>query len=160
MTELKGIDWKVQLESATLTTAPASDAQALAKTADDVALTPANLAALGSTAALAGLVELATSAEAIAGSDTARAVTPAALAAVTAKLDVISFTGKNGAGACTVTGLKVNDVILSVTGVASGEKGDQSASFETVVTVADQIQQSSESDLSTKVYLAFVLRKS
>jgi len=45
MPGLFGIDWKIQLENETLTTAPASDAQAIAGIATDVALTPANLVA-------------------------------------------------------------------------------------------------------------------
>jgi hypothetical protein len=157
---IKGIDWANQLSAATLTTAPASDAQALAKSADDKAVTPANLAAIGSTATFSGLVELATTAEAIAGSDTDRAVTPAGVAAVTAKLDIISFSGKNGTGACTLAGVKVNDVVLSVTGQVAADVGDKASLFESAITVADQIQQSSASDLSTKVYMALILRKS
>ena len=45
MPGLFGLDWKIQLENETLTTAPASDAQAIAGIATDVALTPANLVA-------------------------------------------------------------------------------------------------------------------
>lgn len=70
-----------------------------------------------------------------------------------------SFSGAAAAGACTATGLNVGDVILSVTGLASATAGDQSANFETVVSVDDQIQQSSASNLSSNVYLALVLRK-
>jgi hypothetical protein len=158
--EIKGADWLVQLEGATLTTAPASDAEALAKTADDVAVTPANLAAIGSSATFAGLVELATDAEAQAVTDTARAVTAHGLGAALADLELIAFVGKNNVGACTATGLKVNDVIFSVTGVVAADVGDQSAKFEAVVSVADQIQQTDSGNLSTKVYLAFVKRMS
>jgi hypothetical protein len=157
---IDGIDWMQDIQNATLTTAPASDAEALAKSATDKAITPGNLAAIGSTATFAGLVELATTAETIAGSDTARAVTPADVAAVTAKIDIILFAGRNLAGACTMAGVKVNDVVLSVTGIAVGDVGDKSALFETAITVADQIQQSSATDLSTHVYIALILRKS
>ena len=73
-------------------------------------------------------------------------------------LQLIAFAGKNGAGACTATGLAVGDKILSVTGVAAGTVGTQAALFETVVTVADQIQQSSDTNLSANLYLALVLR--
>ena len=59
----------------------ASDAEAQAKAATDRAITPANLAALGSTDAFEGLVELATDAETATGTDTARAITPANLQA-------------------------------------------------------------------------------
>ena len=47
-------------------------------------------------------------------------------------LQLIAFAGKNGAGACTATGLAVGDKILSVTGVAAGTVGTQAALFETV----------------------------
>lgn len=70
----------------------------------------------------------------------------------------IAFSGHNGAGACTATGLVVGDRILSVTGVASGTVGDQSAAFESVVSVNDQIQQTSVSNLSANVYIASVQR--
>lgn len=72
----------------------------------------------------------------------------------------LAFSGHNGAGACTATGVVVGDRILSVTGVASGTVGDQSASFESVVSVNDQIQQTSVSNLSANVYLAVLQRGS
>ena len=43
--EIKGADWLVQLEGATLTTAPASNAETITGTAADVAVTPASLMA-------------------------------------------------------------------------------------------------------------------
>ncbi len=67
----------------------ATDAEAITKADTARAITPSNLAALGSSATFAGFVELATDAEAIARADTARAVTPANLAAVTS-VDAIS----------------------------------------------------------------------
>ena len=158
MTQLLGADWKLDLENATLTTAPASDAEALAKTKTDVAVTPGNLAAIGSTATFAGLVELATNAEALTGTDTARATTPANIAHVIGKLMPISFTGSDGAGACTATGLKIGDVILGVTNIT--DVGDASSDFEAVVTVNDQIQQSVAGNYSTTTMLALVLQKS
>lgn len=160
ITDMTGIDWLKKLAAETLTTAPATDVQALAESSSTLALVPSNLAALGSTATFAGLVELATNAEAILGTDTVRAVTPAGAAAITAKVSIILFAGRNLIGACTATGLKVLDHILSVTGIVVGDVGDKSALFETVVTVADQIQQASNTDLSTHIYLALVLRKS
>ena len=45
MMAVQGIDWMLDIENASLTTAPASDAQAKAGVATDVALTPANLMA-------------------------------------------------------------------------------------------------------------------
>jgi hypothetical protein len=49
--KLKGIDWLVQLDGATLTTDPASDAETRTGTATDVAVTPASM--------MAGLAHLA-----------------------------------------------------------------------------------------------------
>lgn len=74
--------------------------------------------------------------------------------------EIILFAGKNGAGACTATGLNAGDKILSVTGTVVGLVGDQSAGFESVVTVDDQIQQSSESNLSANLYMALILKMS
>ena len=59
----------------------ATDTEALAKTDTGKVLVASNLAAIGATATFAGLVELATTAEASGGSDTSRAVTAAGLAA-------------------------------------------------------------------------------
>lgn len=196
MAEIKGADWLVQLEGATLTTAPASDAEAIAKVATDVAVTPANLAAIGASATFAGLVELATDAETITGSATDRAVTPANIQAKVAtatakgivelatsaeviagsdtdrattaagvhakliKFNFLSFTGSSSSGACSIAGVKVSDLVVSVTGVVAADNGDQSALFESVITVADQIQQVSTGNLSSKQYLAAILRKS
>jgi ABC-type uncharacterized transport system ATPase component len=108
----------------------------------------------------ATLTTLASSAEAIAGTVDDKAVTPAGLAAVTVKMDIISFAGRNGAGACTMTGVKAGDVVLTVTGTVAADVGDKASLFETTITVNDQIQQSSATDLSTKVFMALILRKS
>ncbi len=67
------------------------------------------------------------------------------------------FLGRNGAGGCVLTGAKVGDTVSSLIGLI-GMSGDQSASFETVITVNDQIQQLSGSDLSTKWFRAFITR--
>ena len=104
-----------------------------------------------------GVVELATSAEAIAGADAGRAVTPAALQAVFGKLKMISFDGRNGAGACTVTGAAVGDKVLAVFGITGGALGAAGASFEATITVVNQIQQTSASNLSANDYVALLL---
>lgn len=164
--KVQGADWQQQLnknfktiEEATLIEL-ASSAETITGTDTTKGVTPAGLQAKVASATAKGIVELATNAEAIAGSDSERAITPAGLAAVTALLDVISFSGKNGAGACTMTGVKVGDVVLSVTGIAAADVGDKASLFESTITVADQIQQSSTDDLSAKVFMALVLRKS
>jgi hypothetical protein len=149
-----------ELYARTLTTPPASDAETIAGSIADKAVTPHSLAALTGTSARRGLTQLASNAEAIAGSDTAKALTADDLAAVITKMDIISFAGHNGAGVCTMTGVKVGDVVLSVTGQVAADVGDKSSLFEAAITVNDQIQQSSATDLSTKVYMALILRKS
>lgn len=135
----------------------ATEAETLAGTDTSRAVTPATLAALTSTTSRSGLVELATSAEALTGTDTARALTAAALRAVLTGIDIISFDGRNGAGACTATGAVVGDKVIGVFGITGGALGDASASFETTVTVTDQIQQSSGSNLSANDYVALLL---
>lgn len=67
-------------------------------------------------------------------------------------------TGHNGAGACTLTGAKVGDKVIA--NVNLSDLADGTSAFETTITVADQIQQSSASDLSTKKYLVQLVVKS
>jgi hypothetical protein len=76
---------------------------------------------------------------------------------VDAALKLSAFTGKNGAGACTLTGAKVGDVVAGVVCITDGD--DQAASFETTITVADEIQQSSASNLSAKKYSVLLIKK-
>lgn len=102
----------------------------------------------------AGKVELATNTEALEIMDTSRAVTPAGLGAALDKLMLISFTGKSGTGACTATGLAVDDLVIGVAGLTDMGLGVDY--FETVITVADQIQQLSGSNLSAKNFVALV----
>lgn len=107
--------------------------------------------------AMPGVVELATNAEAITGADAVRAVSPAALQAVFGKLKMISFDGRNGAGACTAASAVVGDKVLAAFGITDGALGAAKASFEAAVTVNDQIQQSSASNLSANDYVALLL---
>ena len=116
-----------------------------------------SLSAQGSTS-LRGLLETATNAEALATQSIEHAVTPANLGNVLAKIFPVTFTGRNGAGACTATGLAVGDRILGVSGLTS--MGIASSSFESVVTVENQIQQSSASNLSAANFVAIVYRPS
>lgn len=160
----------VAAEAATATTAGAvelaTSAESITGTDTGRAVTPKGLADTlasvvpAASATAQGKVELATDAEALAGADTARAVTPHALAGAILKIELIAFAGRAGAGACTATGLKVSDILLSVTGIAAGTVGDQSAKFESVVTVNDQIQQSDAGNLSANIYHALVYRQS
>lgn len=63
------------------------------------------------------------------------------------------FEGIAGAGAISLPGARVGDTVVSVTGLV-GVTGDQSASFESVITIVDQIQQTSTSDLTDKFFRA------
>lgn len=75
------------------------------------------------------------------------------LKALFSGLKVITVDGKNGAGAVTATGAAVGDTVLAVAGLTSGALGAADASFESTITVADEIQQSSVSNLSANDYL-------
>jgi hypothetical protein len=59
--------------------------------------------------------------------------------------------GSNGAGAITVAGTKVGDNVEIVVNLST--PADASASFESMVTVAGQVQQTSASNLSGSTYL-------
>lgn len=135
----------------------ATDAETITGTDATRAVTPAGLAALTTSATRAGLVELATNAEALTGTDTARAVTAANLRAVLTGIKTISFDGRSGAGACTATGAVAGMKVLGVFGITGGALGNAAASFEATVTVNDQIQQSSASNLSANDYVAVLL---
>jgi hypothetical protein len=62
--------------------------------------------------------------------------------------------GLNGAGAVTVTGAKVGDLVLAVINLTT--PGQAASSFESTVSVAGQVQQSSTSNLSGNNYLFIV----
>jgi hypothetical protein len=61
------------------------------------------------------------------------------------------FQGRNGAGAITVIGAQVGETVSTVTGLI-GSTGDQKTLFESVITVKGQIQQISDTDLTSKWY--------
>ena len=62
--------------------------------------------------------------------------------------------GNNGVGAVTVTGTLVGNTVELVANTTDGT--DVTSSFESAVTVANQVQQTSASDLSSKKLLFFV----
>lgn len=69
-----------------------------------------------------------------------------------------SFTGHNNAGACTLTGATVGQRVLALFEIdAAAGSTAAAAGFEAAITVADQIQQTSVSDLSTKTYAVILL---
>jgi hypothetical protein len=67
-----------------------------------------------------------------------------------------TFHGRDGAGACELPESQVGDLVESLMGV-SGVSGDQSTAFESVISVAGQIQQVSTDDLSTNWYRAYLV---
>lgn len=69
-----------------------------------------------------------------------------------------SFAGRNGAGACTLTNAAVGMRVFALFRIddASNAVG-QEANFESTITVADQIQQSSASNLSAQKFVAFLI---
>ena len=64
-----------------------------------------------------------------------------------------TFEGVNGTGAISISAAREGDTVVSVSGRV-GASGDQSAKFETVITVAGYLQQSSTDDLTSKWYTA------
>lgn len=140
----------------------ATDAEAITGTDATRAATPANLAAAVAThvptasEGAAGKAELATLAETKAGTDAVRIVTPINLAAVLDACKIITFAGKNGAGACTAVGAAVGDKVIGVACITNGSMGAADASFEATITIVDQIQQSAAGDLSTKDYIVLL----
>lgn len=65
----------------------------------------------------------------------------------------INFSGRDGDGPIYLPGAHIGDTVEAVTGIV-GATGDQSAAFETVITVNGQIQQVSTADLSECWYRA------
>ena len=73
------------------------------------------------------------------------------------KIILMSFAGKNGAGACTAAGLAIGDIVLELVGITT-VFGNKAADYEAIITVVDQIQQSAVGDLSANRYLALLYR--
>ena len=68
------------------------------------------------------------------------------------------FPGRNGAGAITIGGGAVGDQVLALFSFTDGT--EYSGSFESVLTVVNQIQQSDVADLSAKKFLLILLVRS
>jgi hypothetical protein len=62
--------------------------------------------------------------------------------------------GLNGTGGCILTEAKIGDLVLGMQNITT--LGTESTSFETTVTKAGQIQQTSASNLSGNQYWAYV----
>jgi hypothetical protein len=65
------------------------------------------------------------------------------------------FYGNSGAGACILPSAQVADTVVGVINLAT--RGSEAGSFETTISKAGQIQQTSASNLSTNQYLAFTV---
>lgn len=72
------------------------------------------------------------------------------------KLTSFVLNGNNGAGQITATGTQVGDKVAAAINLTDGT--NDAASFETEITVADKIVQSSASNLSAKKYIFQVQR--
>jgi len=67
----------------------------------------------------------------------------------------VLFNAVNGAGSCVLPSAQVNDRVLAVINVQTG--ANESSSFESTISKAGQIQQSSTSNLSANQYWAFTI---
>ena len=67
-----------------------------------------------------------------------------------------TFQGYTGLGGATLLGANPGDLVQTLTGL-SGVTGDQRAQFESVITVADQIQQLTSTDLSANWYKVYLI---
>jgi hypothetical protein len=68
-----------------------------------------------------------------------------------------TFRGSSGAGYISISGLEVGDSVESLVGII-GLSGDQSASFESVISVNGYLRQLSGSDLSDKWFRVCILK--
>lgn len=69
-----------------------------------------------------------------------------------------SGVGHNGAGSATATGFKVGDLLVFALNMT--DSTNVTSGFESAITIADHIQQSSATDLSAKTILWVVQRQS
>ena len=60
-----------------------------------------------------------------------------------------AFDGVSAAGACTLVGAAVGDLVVGVACITAGSLADNAANFESVITVVDEIQQSQAADRSS-----------
>ncbi len=98
--------------------------------------------------------------DASAGTTTLKAGSVALTKVSITGIKCLAAAGKNGAGAVTLTGTAVGDRVVAVFGAPTAggalEVKVPGTDFESAVTVADQIQQSSVSNLSANTYV-FIL---
>lgn len=73
----------------------------------------------------------------------------------------LTFRGRNGAGAVTLNGAAVGDIVRFVQGMQLGLEGSGLAGqYETTISVVNQIQQTSVADLTALNFLAVLERRS
>lgn len=73
---------------------------------------------------------------------------------------IVCTVGHNGAGAITASGLKVNDKVMAVANLTDHSNLVVGTDVEATVTVVDQLQQSSATNLSAKTLLIVVASRS
>jgi hypothetical protein len=71
------------------------------------------------------------------------------------RLKLYSFTGRNGAGEINLTGTVAGDTVIGVVGIST--PGNVASSFEGTITVTNQIQQVSVSNLSAVTYMLLLM---
>jgi hypothetical protein len=77
------------------------------------------------------------------------------VAAVVSRPGHVLFSASNGAGACVLPSAQIGDRVLAVINIGTG--ANESSSFETVISKAAQIQQTSTANLSANQYWAFTI---
>jgi len=69
-----------------------------------------------------------------------------------------TFNGATGAGAIALTGAQVGDIVSLVYRFGASQQGGMEASFETTISVAEEIQQTDATDLSGLTLGVLLLR--
>lgn len=64
-----------------------------------------------------------------------------------------AFDGVSAAGACTLVGAAVGDLVIGLACITAANLADDSANFESVITVVDEIQQTEAADNSGLDYV-------
>lgn len=83
---------------------------------------------------------------------------PGELQALFNSIKLASFVGVAAAGPCTATGVTVGQFVLGVAPITDAAEGvDDSAAFETQITVDDEIQQIDTANLAAVSYAAIIV---
>ena len=73
------------------------------------------------------------------------------------KRKLVTFEGRSGTGLISVPGLAVDDIVRVIQGILVADVGDRSGSFETTITVINEIQQTDAANLAGKAFIAEVV---